>query len=80
MYCEQPSKWLDFVLELIQTKESKSKLISTRRGGGLPFFVQAIVGTELPENGKKSLAKSMKVLLRLAETKYDNEEENFSQV
>ncbi len=80
MYCEQPTKWLNFVLNLIQTEEAKSKLFSTRRGGGLPFYVQAIVSTELVENGRKSLSISMKILLQLAEKNFLKDEENFTKV
>ncbi len=80
VYCKQPIKWLDYVLGLIQTEEAKVKLFSTRRGGGLPFFVQAIVSTELIENGRKSLSKCMAVLLRLAEANHENDEDNFSKV
>lgn len=86
VYCKQPIKWLDHVLELIQTDEAKSKLFSTRRGGGLPFYIQAIVSTELAENGHKSLEKCMQVLLNLAKTQDlvnsndDTEEANFSKV
>jgi hypothetical protein len=68
------------VLKLIQSDESKVKLCSTRRGGGLPCFVQAIVSTELIENGRKLLVKSMSVLLELAECNHDNDEQNFSKV
>lgn len=81
LYCDQTLKWADHVLNLIQTEESKMKLCSTRRGGGLPYFVQAIVSTELVENGRKTLSKCMSVLLKLVETKVDDaDEENFSQV
>jgi hypothetical protein len=80
IYCEKPIKWLNYVLDLIKTEESKLKLISTRRGGGLPFFVQAIVSTELVENGRKSLSKCMKTLLELAERNYENDDDNFSKV
>ncbi len=80
LYCEQPTKWLNYVLNLIQTEEAKSKLFSTRRGGGLPFYVQAIVSTELTENGRKSLSESMKILLQLAEKTFLKDEENFTKV
>lgn len=81
LYCDQTLKWTDYVLNLIQTEESKIKLCSTRRGGGLPFFVQAIVSTELVENGRKTLSKCMSVLLNLVERKQNEEdEENFSKV
>ena len=80
LYCEQPTKWLNYVLNLIQTEEAKSKLFSTRRGGGLPFYVQAIVSTELTENGRKSLSESMKILLQLAEKTFPKDEENFTKV
>ncbi|CAF0722657.1 unnamed protein product [Brachionus calyciflorus] len=79
LYCNQTLKWTDYVLNLIQTEESKIKLCSTRRGGGLPFFVQAIVSTELVENGRKTLSKCMNVLLKLVEVN-DADEENFSKV
>ena len=80
VYCMQTINWLDSVLALIQTEEARVKLFSTRRGGGLPFFFQAIVSTELVQNGRKSLSKCMAVLLRLAEINHLNDEENFSKV
>ena len=46
----------------------------------MPFFVQAIVSTELIKNGRKSLEKTMNVLLRLAETAHEKDEQNFSRV
>ena len=64
----------------MQSNESRNKICETRRGGGMPFFVQAIVSTELVENGRKSLDKSMKVLLALAEQNFQNDQENFSKV
>lgn len=81
LYCDQTLKWTDYVLNLIQSEESKIKLCSTRRGGGLPFFVQAIVATELVENGRKTLSKCMNVLLKLVKNIQINEdEEDFSKV
>lgn len=64
---------------MIQSEQSKLKLFSTRRGGGLPFFFQAIISTELIKNGKKSLIKTMDILLNLAQCD-NNENTNFSKV
>lgn len=81
VYCERPNQWLEYVLGLVESEESRSRLFSTRRGGGLPFFVQAIVSTELTESGgRKSLARSMRVLLKLAEANFSVDEQNFSKV
>ena len=79
-YCEQPTKWLDHILSAIREESFRNKLCSTRRGGGLPCFVQAIVNTEIVDFGRKSLRKSMLVLLDQAEQNYDRDEQNFSKV
>lgn len=79
IYYELPLKWLDYVIQLMKNEESKDKICSTRRGGGMPFFVQAIVGTEPNENGYKTLDKTMKILLDLAKDSL-SQKENFSQV
>mgnify|MGYP001810442314 CR=1 FL=1 len=79
-YCSQPNIWLEHMLALVQSEESKLKLCSTRRGGGLPFFVQAIVCTELADKARKSLDKCMRVLLKLAEANFESDEKNFSKV
>ncbi len=63
---------------MIKSEQSKLKLFSTRRGGGLPFFFQAIISTELIKNGKKSLIKTMDILLNLAQS--ENEDTNFCKV
>ena len=80
VYNQQPNKWLEHVLELIQSDKARFKLCSTRRGGGIPFFFQAIITTELVENGRKSLDKSMNILLKLAKQTYDDDLLNFSKV
>lgn len=80
VYCEQPNRWLDYVLGLIQTEQARNKICETRRGGGIPFYVQAIVSSEIAENGRRSLERSMTVLLQLAERNFDADEQNFSKV
>ena len=60
-----PEKWLDYVISLIQSDESREKICSTRRGGGMPYFVQAIVSTELTENGHLLIEKCMNTLIGL---------------
>ena len=80
VYCGQPSRWLEYVLELIQGEQARNKICETRRGGGIPFYVQAIVSSELAENGRRALDRSMQVLLRLAERNFDADEQNFSKV
>ena len=67
-------------MKLIQCDEARFKLCSTRRGGGIPFFFQAIVSTELIENGRKSLENSMSILLKLAEKTFEDDTQNFSKV
>jgi hypothetical protein len=42
VYNQQPNKWLEHVLELIQSDKARFKLCSTRRGGEIPFFFQAL--------------------------------------
>ena len=80
VYCEQPAKWLDYVVQLMQSEEARDKICSTRRGGGIPFFVQALVSTELAENGRKSLSKCMHTLLGLASASVESDERSFSKV
>ncbi len=80
LYCDQPKKWLGYVFELIQQENAQTKICSTRRGGGLPFFVQAIVASELSESGRYTLEYSMKTLLKLAEPTYENDSKNFTKV
>ena len=75
MYCDQPGKWLDEIMRLIQSaEESRSKLCSTRRGGGLPFLFQAIISTEMATTRRTTLARSMRLLLALAESEQSTEE------
>ena len=74
-----PKKWLDYVLEVIQQENAQNKICSTRRGGGLPFFVQAIISSELAER-RSTLEYCMKMLLKLAEPIYANDEQNFTKV
>jgi len=81
VYCQQPNKWLDYVLGLIQTDEARNKICETRRGGGIPFYVQAIISTELADNNnRKSLDRSMKILLDLASQHFSDDGQNFSKV
>ena len=71
---------MDYVIQLIQEENTQVKICSTRRGGGLPFFVQAIVSSELAESGRNALEYSMKILIKLAEPIYDSDEKNFTKV
>jgi hypothetical protein len=64
----------------MQSEQSRVKLCSTRRGGGLPFFIEALITTALPETMRLILDKCMKSLLALAEAVHLIEDNNFSQV
>ncbi|BFZ11478.1 hypothetical protein BsWGS_14517 [Bradybaena similaris] len=61
-----PAQWLSDVIENIKSGNPDSKLCSTRRSAGVPFFVQAVTSTEPVATGRKCFHGVMKELLVLA--------------
>ncbi|XP_010215969.1 PREDICTED: thyroid adenoma-associated protein homolog, partial [Tinamus guttatus] len=63
---KMPEQWLCHVLGEIKTCDPSSKLCTTRRSAGIPFYIQALLASE-PKKGKADLLKmTMKELLALA--------------
>lgn len=61
-----PEQWLWNVLEEIKCSNPSSKLCTTRRSAGIPFYIQALLASE-PKKGKMDLLKiTMKELISLA--------------
>ncbi|XP_035827600.1 thyroid adenoma-associated protein homolog isoform X2 [Aplysia californica] len=61
-----PAQWLSQVMADIQSKDPNSRLCSTRRSAGVPFFVQAIASSEPSTTGRKCFHGVMKELLAIA--------------
>ncbi|ESO99953.1 hypothetical protein LOTGIDRAFT_112768, partial [Lottia gigantea] len=61
-----PLVWLDKLLEDIAQDDGTTGLCSTRRSAGIPFYVQALLGTEPEVNDHKSFQKAMTILLKLS--------------
>ncbi|CAG5133516.1 unnamed protein product, partial [Candidula unifasciata] len=61
-----PAQWLSDVIDSIKSDDPDSKLCSTRRSAGVPFFVQAVTSTEPATGGRKCFHSVMKELLILA--------------
>uniref|UniRef100_A0A8B9QKH3 tRNA (32-2'-O)-methyltransferase regulator THADA n=1 Tax=Apteryx owenii TaxID=8824 RepID=A0A8B9QKH3_APTOW len=61
-----PEQWLCHVLGEIKSCDPSSKLCTTRRSAGIPFYIQALLASE-PKKGKADLLKmTMKELISLA--------------
>ncbi|XP_064600963.1 tRNA (32-2'-O)-methyltransferase regulator THADA-like [Liolophura sinensis] len=63
---ELPEKWLSQVMQDIQSEDGMSKLCATRRSAGVPFFIQAVLGTEPDVMGRSKFMETMTQLLGLA--------------
>ncbi|XP_021344138.1 thyroid adenoma-associated protein homolog, partial [Mizuhopecten yessoensis] len=63
---ELPRRWLKEVMVDIQADDPDSKLCSTRRSAGVPFYIQTLVTTEPTSTGRSCFKQAMTDLLQMA--------------
>ncbi|XP_033733610.1 thyroid adenoma-associated protein homolog [Pecten maximus] len=63
---ELPRRWLQEVMADIQADDPESKLCSTRRSAGVPFYIQTLVTTEPISTGRPCFKQAMTDLLQMA--------------
>ncbi|XP_069117931.1 tRNA (32-2'-O)-methyltransferase regulator THADA-like isoform X2 [Argopecten irradians] len=63
---ELPQRWLLEVMTDIEADNPESKLCSTRRSAGVPFYIQTLVTTEPTSTGRPCFKQAMTDLLNMA--------------